>query len=99
MSYVYLWEFRVAPEHQEEFARRYGSDGDWAQLFRRASGYVGTELLRDRADRGRFVTIDRWRDEASYRQFRLEFADGYAALDRDCDQLTISETLIGEFST
>jgi hypothetical protein len=30
-----------------EFESRYGPEGDWAQLFRRAPGYHGSELLRD----------------------------------------------------
>ena len=42
-----LWRYRVKPEHREEFERTYGSEGAWAQLFRRHPGYRGTELLAE----------------------------------------------------
>jgi hypothetical protein len=40
-----LWRYRVKPEHRGDFERAYGPDGDWANLFRRHPGYLGTELL------------------------------------------------------
>jgi hypothetical protein len=49
-SYVSLWEFRVNSGFVSEFKKAYGPDGDWARLFHRAGGYLGTELLRDRDD-------------------------------------------------
>jgi heme-degrading monooxygenase HmoA len=95
--YCYLWEFRVAPEARAEFERHYGADGSWSQLFRRAEGYLGTHLLQDRADPGRFLTLDRWRSDADHRAFRTAFAQEYAALDRLCEALTLSETALGEY--
>jgi hypothetical protein len=47
-SYVSLCEFRVNTGFVFEFEKAYGPDGDWARLFRRGDGYLGTELLRDR---------------------------------------------------
>ena len=87
--YTYLWEFRVAPERREEFARVYGPQGDWAVLFRRASGYLGTLLLHDAADPERFVTVDRWDREADFRAFKATFAHEYASLDARCEHLTL----------
>jgi heme-degrading monooxygenase HmoA len=91
--YTYLWEFRVAAGQREEFVRVYGPEGDWAALFRRAGGYLGTLLLHDGADAERFVTVDRWQSEADFRAFKATFARQYAALDARCD----AETSLGSF--
>jgi hypothetical protein len=44
--HVILWEFTIKPEKQQTFLDAYGPEGNWAQLFRRAEGYLGTELLQ-----------------------------------------------------
>jgi quinol monooxygenase YgiN len=95
-AYTYLWEFIVEPEHVDEFERQYGPQGSWVQLFRQASGYIETLLLRDSTSPHRF--IDRWDNDEAYRRFRWQFSQQYAALDRRCEELTVRETLIGEFS-
>ena len=95
--YTYLWEFRTSAEHRAEFERHYGAEGTWVALFRRATGFLGTTLLRDRADALKFVTIDRWRSAADYESFRERFGAEYAALDALCEGLTLSETLLGRF--
>jgi hypothetical protein len=43
--YVVLWRFRPREGRQSEFERAYGPSGEWALLFRRSDGYLGTELL------------------------------------------------------
>ena len=93
----YVWEFLVAPGENAEFERHYGADGTWAQLFRRSPGYLGTLLLADRAEPHRYLTIDRWRDEAAHADFQREYGAQYAALDAECARLTTGETLIGIF--
>lgn len=98
-GYSYLWEFQVAPEHQAEFERHYGPSGSWAQLFRRAPGYIETLLLKDHASAERYLTLDRWRDSAAWLAFQSEFADAYAELDRQCEPLTIRETSLGSFDS
>jgi len=95
--YLVLWEFHTSAEHRAQFERDYGEEGTWVALFRRAPGFLGTTLLRDRADELRFVTIDRWRSAADYESFREQFAQDYAALDQACESLTVSETLLGRF--
>ncbi len=90
-----IWEFRVAPEHVAEYERNYGPDGAWAQLFRRSPAYHGTELLRDKDDPLRFVTVDKWEDLAPYKAMRQE--EDYKSLDMACEKLTVSERLIGIF--
>ena len=96
-GYAYLWEFLVQPARQAEFERHYAPDGSWVALFRQAPGYLGTQLLHDRSNRLRYVTIDRWTDIEAYRAFRTRFAEAYAALDRQCEGLTTREAPLGEY--
>jgi heme-degrading monooxygenase HmoA len=96
-GYTYVWEFRVVPDRQEAFLEAYGPSGAWAQLFRRAPGYLRTELLRDRAQPDRFLTIDHWESEEAWLAFRAAHAPEYEALDLDCATLTLSELEIGRF--
>jgi heme-degrading monooxygenase HmoA len=94
-----IWSFSVEPANQPRFESLYGPEGRWVQLFRRASGYLGTELLRDRADPTRYLTIDRWESADAFRDFRAKFASEYEALDRECEGLTARESALGEYET
>jgi predicted enzyme related to lactoylglutathione lyase len=67
------------------------------RLFRRGDGYLGTVLYRDLRSRGRFLTVDHWRDEASLAEFRRAFASDFEALDAACARLTRREAHIGDF--
>lgn len=96
-GYVYLWEFQVAPDRVAEFERLYGAGGDWVRLFRRAPGYVRSELHRDLADERRFVSIDYWETRAAWDDFRARFAAEFAALDAAGEALTLREAEIGRF--
>jgi quinol monooxygenase YgiN len=98
-AYIYIWAFKVHPEHVDAFHEQYREGGAWTKLFRRAPGYVGTQLLRDATDPRRFVTIDTWSNAQDYEAFRAAYASEYAALDRLCEGLTLEETLIGTFSS
>jgi 8-oxo-dGTP diphosphatase len=95
-AYVILWEFRVRPGSEPAFEAAYGSSGDWAVLFRRAPGYLGTELLRA-PEAGRYVTIDRWVSRAAFEAFREAYRADYDDLDRRSAGLTIAETPLGKF--
>jgi heme-degrading monooxygenase HmoA len=96
-GYVYLWEFRVAPERVAAFERSYGPDGDWVSLFRRAPGYLRRELLRDLSEPLRFVSVDYWESRSAWEGFPTRFAAEYAALDSICETLTLRETELGRF--
>lgn len=98
-GYCVLWEFHVPAERRAEFERRYGPDGDWATLFRRGNGFRGLELLRDREDPGRYLTLDRWVSADACREFHERNAGQCAALDRECAQLTAREARLGEFES
>jgi hypothetical protein len=95
--YVVLWSFEVPAAHRSEFERAYGPAGAWAELFARSAEYRGTELLRDVAQPGRYVTIDRWTGAAALAAFRAQWRSEYEALDRACATLTASETSLGAY--
>ena len=90
-----IWRYRAAEGRAAEFEQVYGPEGDWAKLFVRAPGYLGTELLRS-AD-GDYVTLDRWQDRRSWDEFKSAFGDEYAALDAACEVLTVQEESLGMF--
>jgi heme-degrading monooxygenase HmoA len=60
-----------------EFERAYGPDGEWAAFFRAGAGYIGTELLRDVENPGRYLVIDRWESRDAYQRFVEERRDEY----------------------
>lgn len=96
--YLLVWEFRVRAGAEEPFERLYGPAGEWVALFRRAPGYVGTELLRDDAEPRRYLTIDRWESRELYAAFRRGNESAYRTLDREGDALTEHERLLGELT-
>ena len=98
MSYAYMWEFHVPLAHQHAFEEHYGPNGTWARLFRRSADYIETLLLKDSSTVGRYVTVDRWRDEEAFRTFRSAFAEQYEQLDLACERLTTGEQLLGVFT-
>lgn len=98
-QYVVIWEFRIHSGCEVAFERAYGPDGDWARLFRKGEGYLGTDLLQDDADGAhRYLTIDRWESEAAFTRFKSRYLEEYHRLDQDCEGLTAEERLLGAFS-
>lgn len=90
-----IWRFRVPPAMTAEFERAYGPHGDWVRLFRRANGYLGTELMKLGGDDGVYLTIDRWRSENDFGAAKASLAPDYAELDRRCEAYTSEETWLG----
>jgi heme-degrading monooxygenase HmoA len=97
--FVRIWQFRVRPEQVYEFREVYGPNGLWAALFRREIGFHGTELLQSVSDSQVFVTIDTWESAEAWAAFLRAWGDDYAALDRRCSTLFISEGEIGNFES
>jgi quinol monooxygenase YgiN len=95
--YVYVWEFLVRPEREQEFLAAYGPAGSWSLLFRRAPGYTETILLQDQSTPGRFLTIDRWSSSTAHDRFRARFQAEYQALDRACEAFTHHEASLGSY--
>ena len=98
-AYTYIWEYRVKPDALDAFLEHYRAGGPWAELFRRAEGYLGTELLQDRGQPDRYVTIDRWSSAEAFDRFRAAYADAFEALDRRCESFTVAEREIGRFGS
>lgn len=96
-GFVAVWEFQVRAGCEPEFERAYGSEGEWAVLFRSSPGFIATSLVRDPEKAGRYLTLDFWRDRQSYYDFRARHAGGYEEIDRRCEALTEREALIGAF--
>jgi heme-degrading monooxygenase HmoA len=61
----------------EEFERTYGAEGDWAGFFKEGRGYIGTELLRDVEQPGRYLVVDRWETREAYNDFVEAHRDEY----------------------
>jgi heme-degrading monooxygenase HmoA len=61
--------FRYEVREPERFERVYGPNGEWAAFFKQGAGYIGTELLRDLEEPGRFMVIDRWVSADAYNAF------------------------------
>jgi hypothetical protein len=97
-KYIVIWEFEVRPTARAEFETIYGTDGDWAQLFRCSAQFRGTKLIHDIARPERYLTLDAWTSREALRDFKERYAAEYAALDRQCEALTHRESLIGEFT-
>jgi heme-degrading monooxygenase HmoA len=95
--YVILWRFRPVEGWESEFERAYGHSGEWALLFRRDDGYLGTELLRHSEDSREYLTLDRWDSRTAYETFRSRFSSEYRRLDRLFEELTDEETPLGAF--
>lgn len=92
-----VWEFRIRLEVETEFIEQYGPDGVWARLFRQAEGYIRTELLRDLADKTRFLTLDYWKSEEEFSNFRIQHSAEYERLDKQLESLTQGERRLGAF--
>ena len=89
--YVRVWEYDVAAAKEDDFVAAYAADGDWARLFGRAEGYLGTELYRDTEPSGRFLTVDRWTSQGSWRAFLAAWGAEYARLGERLADLTVDQ--------
>jgi heme-degrading monooxygenase HmoA len=92
-----VYEYQVDPADVAGFAETYGPDGQWARFFRRAAGYLGTELLRDATRPGRYLVIDRWVSAEAAAEFLAEREEEYQRRSRDTAQLYLREVRLGAF--
>jgi heme-degrading monooxygenase HmoA len=88
---IRVWEYDVREAAAAEFERVYDADGAWAELFSSSEGFEGTELFASVSNPGRYLTVDRFRDEASWRRFQAEHREAYLALDAASEGLTVAE--------
>jgi quinol monooxygenase YgiN len=99
MNYVIIWQYQAKADRVPEFEKCYAPDGTWAELFKKADGYLGTELVRHHESKTRFLTIDRWSSKQAYEAFHAQWNDEYQRLDAECDDLTEKERLLGKYET
>jgi heme-degrading monooxygenase HmoA len=95
--YVIVWEFLARRGEERRFESAFGSDGEWVSLFKRAPGYLGTQLCRDARNARRYATVDYWTCPEAYRAFRLRWRDRFEAIDERCRALTDREVCLGTF--
>lgn len=96
--FVYIWEYIIDERRRDDFLHYYRPDGLWAVLFRKAEGYIRTELLKDRDNPQRFLTVDYWRAEADRNAFREKYAQEFEKIDKTCESFTHSERFWGDFN-
>lgn len=96
-QYVIVWEFVVRQDSREDFEEKYGPEGSWARFFQGSKSYIRTELVKDVADRLRYLTLDYWQTEEEFSRFREENLAEYERLDKEFAGLTESETRLGAF--
>ena len=88
---IRVWEYDVQEAAWADFEQIYGANGAWAQLFSSSDGFEGTELFSSVSHSGLYLTVDRFRDEASWRRFQVEHREAYLALDAESQRLTVGE--------
>jgi quinol monooxygenase YgiN len=96
--HLIVWQFLCRDGATQEFEAVYGPAGAWAQLFRQAPGFLGTELVRSTVDPARYLTLDRWETAAAFEAFKVHWADAYCILDAQCADLTEDEIRLGTYT-
>lgn len=97
--YLILWQYTVDVSRTDPFERTYGPQGEWAALFRRAEGYLGTSLFRHVGGDPTYVTVDRWKSAAAYGAFRAAWESEYRTLDERSQTLWAREVRLGSIET
>ena len=97
-NYIYMWEFHVKESSIAAFEKAYGQNGDWVKLFKKDKGYIKTELQKDINNIGRYVTIDYWTSQEACLNFREKYKEEFAAIDEQCETLTLKEISLGSFA-
>ena len=95
LMYVIVWKYEVLADSEVDFRFAYGPDGDWARLFARHDGFVGTELITTDDQARHYFTIDRWDNEKSFNACMALDHEEYTRLDHQFEALTVSEELVG----
>ncbi len=81
----------------EDFERAYGPDGEWAEFFGRGRGFVGTELLRELENPGRYLLIDRWESREAFERFAAEHQAEYLRRVEDAAVYHVHELQLGVY--
>lgn len=95
--YAYMWEYTVKTEYKMTFEEFYSPGGRWTQLFKKAKGFIRTELFHDELDSVKYITIDYWVSKSHQNEFILTYANDYKQLDTECAMFATKERYVGEF--
>ncbi len=96
--FIIIWQYQVKKENTKKFEEIYSANGDWAKLFKKSAGYLGTELFQDITNLQTYLTIDRWESELDFQAFQTQWQAEYKLLDEQCEELTEFETLLGRWN-
>ena len=92
-----LWEYHVKADCIAEFEKIYAPNGEWAELFKKGKGFLGTRLIQSSDHPYLFVTVDQWESLNDYKAFLSQWKEEYEKLDRHCSELTERESCLGTF--
>ena len=96
--FSYIWEYFVREDNQSKFRKAYGKEGDWVQLFKKAKGYIKTDLYHDKTNTERFLTVDLWNSETDFHHFKKNYLKEYKNLDKQFEAFTKEENFLGNFN-
>jgi len=74
------------------------AEGEWVKLFKKSNDYIQTKLFRYVNNHTFFITIDYWNNKKSRDYFFKKHKIEFEAIDKRCEELTVKEELIGEYS-
>lgn len=97
--YLILWQYTVDLSLADLFERTYGPQGEWAALFQRAEGYLGTSVFRNVGGDPTYVVVDRWMSASAYDAFRSARESEYRTLDERSRGLWAREVRLGSIET
>ena len=89
--------FAYQTDEAARFEQIYGAEGSWAAFFGGATGYVGTELLRDVEQMGRYLVVDRWESAEAYNRFVESHREEYMRRVDEAAFLYRQELRLGTF--
>lgn len=95
--FIVLNEFHVKEEHIPAFETEFGSAGTRSETLQKGEGFMSTELMKDGANKRRFITIDRWISKDAYEDFQIEFENESAEVAKLGENMLEKQQLIGAF--
>ena len=93
-----VWEFETREEHDDEFERFYGADGEWTRLSRRSRSFLGSSFLKDLAAPHRYVLVEYWSEMVVYERHLTDFSREVKELEEERDRFVQRMEPLGVFT-
>jgi quinol monooxygenase YgiN len=93
-----VWEFETREEHDDEFERFYGADGEWTRLSRRSRSSLGSSFLKDLAAPHRYVLVEYWSEMLVYERHLTDFSREVKELEEERDRFVQKMEPLGVFT-